>query len=245
MPTHKPSCVSHPDRIPLLGGRRRRASQGMAFPVGRVLLPRLGCAVLAVLVVVLAWCDGAGAPASLRIGFVDPALPGATPRRNAAALEFARTQGETTRLRPLDGGGFQSPENRTCAPEEFDVLWFHQGEDPAAAALGAAAASDLREYVEGGGVLLLSGAAGRVLNDLLVEPTSLRVLSATDAAYNSGILVPSAHRNHPAIAGYATSQPILLTSLGGNALADFYGTEGPHGELLAEGNAGVGERPVV
>jgi hypothetical protein len=205
----------------------------------------LGGGVLAVLVVFLAWCDGAGAPASLRIGFVDPALPGATPKRNAAALAFARTQGEVTRLRLLDGGGFQSPENRTYAPEEFDVLWFHQGEDPAAAALGAAGASDLREYVEGGGVLLLSGAAGRVLNDLLVEPTSLRVLSATDAAYNSGMLVPLAHRDHPAFAGLDTSQPILLTSLGGNALADFYGTEGPHGELLAEGNAGVGERPVV
>ena len=53
------------------------------------------------------------------------------------------------------------------------------------------------------------------------------------------------HRQHPVFAGLDTSQLILLTTLGGNALADFYGTAGPHGELLAEGNAGLGERPLV
>jgi hypothetical protein len=80
----------------------------MAFLADGTRLPRLGGGVLAVLVAFLAWCDGAGAAASLRIGFVDPALPGVTPKRNAAALAFAQTQGEATRLRPLDGGGFQS-----------------------------------------------------------------------------------------------------------------------------------------
>ncbi len=32
------------------------------------------------------------------------------------------------------------------------------------------------------------------------------------------------HRCHPVFAGFDTTQPILLTTVGGNALADFYGT---------------------
>lgn len=37
---------------------------------------------------------------------------------------------------------------------------------------------------------------------------------------------------------------MLLTTHGHNALADFHGTAGPHGELLADGS-GAGERPLV
>ncbi len=181
----------------------------------------------------------------LRIGFVDVSLPNPPAARNAAALDFAATQGEVVRLRPMSEGGWQDDGGRWTAPEESDVVWFQQADDPAAALLPAATMADLYEYLELGGVLLVSGAAGRLVNDLGIEPTAVRVLGPTSAPYLAGIQVAAKHRQHPAFAGLDPSQLILLTSAGGNALADFYDTAGPHGDLLADGNAGLGERPLV
>ncbi len=106
-------------------------------------------------------------------------------------------------------------------------------------------AGDLLAYVEAGGALVLSGSAGALLNQMGVEPTALRVLPTTMAAFDSGIVVKEEFKNHPLFAGFDTSKPILLTSLGGNALADFYDTAGPHGDVLGEGTAGLGEKPLV
>jgi len=195
--------------------------------------------------ILLCWDAAAGETAPLRIGFVDQAPAGASTPRNAAALEFAATQGQAVRIRPDRGGGWQDADVRPVAPEECDVVWFHQADDPAAAMLPEAAVGDLYEYLELGGVLLVSGAAGRLVNDLGIEPTPVRVLPPTGAAYLSGIHVVDKHRNHPAFTGLDASKLIVLTSLGGNALADFYDTAGPHGEILVEGNAGLGERPLV
>ena len=122
------------------------------------------------------------------------------------------------------------------------MLWFHDGDGWAS--FTEKEQSDLRAYLDVGGVLLLSGAAGRVLNDLGIEPTPLRVLGPTEVTYVSGIRVLDKHRNHPAFAGLDTTKPVLLTTRGCNALADFHGTAGPNGELLADGS-GAGERPLV
>ena len=182
--------------------------------------------------------------AELHVGFIDPAAPGVTPARNAAALAFAQTRGAVTRLQPLPGGGLRTLEGRVHAPEEFDVIWYHQGDEPGIA-FTEAANSDLAAYVDGGGVMLLSGAAGKLVTEAGFEPTSPRIIGPTDAPYVSGIMVREKHRKHPIFAGLDSSKLIMLTGVGGNALADFYGTAGPHGELLAEGNAGLGERPLV
>lgn len=190
-------------------------------------------------------CGAAPTHAEIRIGTIDPAAPAAASARNAAAQAFAQTQGKVLRIKPHAEGGWQTEGPRVHAPEEFDVLWYHEGDDPAAATLPEAVITDLVEYLEAGGVLLLSGAAGRLVNDLGIEPTPLRVLGTTAAPYVSGLLVKEKHRKHPIFDGLDTSRPILLTGLGGNSLADFYDTAGPHGELLAEGNAGLGERPLV
>jgi hypothetical protein len=181
----------------------------------------------------------------LRIGFVDQALPGSPTPRNAAALSFVESRGKAVRLRWDAPHGWRDAGNKLLAPEEFDVVWFHQADDPNAAVLPEAAIGDLSEYVEFGGVLLLSGAAGRLVNDLGVESTTVRLLGPTSDAYLSGIHVVEKHRNHPAFAGLNAASLIPLTTLGGNAFADFYGTDGPHGDVLADGNAGVGERPLV
>ena len=184
------------------------------------------------------------AQAQTRIGFIDPSLPNEMARHNRSAFAFAKTVGSPTRLRPTEAGAWQAADGRFRAPEEFDVLWYHQGDSPSAV-IGDAAESDLKYYLENGGVLLLSGAAGQVLNESNIEPSPLRLLGPTSAAYVSGIRVPEKHRGHPAFAGFDTARPVLLTTIGGNALADFCDTPGPHGELLADGNAGAGERPLV
>ena len=203
---------------------------------------------LAIGLVLLALFPGslaAAVPEALCIGLVDTSLPNPATERNAAAFDFAATQGTATRLCPVPAGGWKDADGRWKAPEEFDVVWFHQADDAAAALLSEAAIADLYEYLELGGVLLVSGAAGRLVNDLGIESTTVRVLGPTTAPYLSGVNVAPQHRQHPAFAGLDTSQLILLTTLGGNSLADFYGTSGPHGDLLADGNAGLGERPLV
>ena len=196
------------------------------------------------LVLALATVCAAAAQTPLRIGFVDPALPKNPPPRNAAALAFAQSQGEVARIAWQKEGGWLAPDGRIRAPEEFDVVWFHQGDDLGAAKLDTAAGADLMAWLEGGGALLVSGAAGRVLNDLGIEPTPLRVLGANEAAFVSGIRVLPEHREHPAFAGLDVTQLVPLTTKGGNAMADFHGTAGPGGELLANGS-GASERPLV
>jgi hypothetical protein len=186
----------------------------------------------------------ASAEAQLRIGFIDPALPKEPARHNAAALAFAATAGTPCRLRPTEAGAWQDAQGHLHAPEEFDVIWYHQGDDPSAA-LGEAAGKDLLSYLEGGGTLLLSGAAGRLLNDMAVESSPLRLVGPTNVAFPSGVRVSEKERSHPIFAGFDTTQPILLTTIGGNAFGDFYQSGTPHGQLLADGNAGMGERPLV
>jgi hypothetical protein len=83
----------------------------------------------------------APAQTPLGIGFLDPALPNSPPLRNAAALAFARTQGTVTRVAWQAAGGWLGDDGRVHAPEEFDVVWFHQGDDLAAAKLDVAVGS--------------------------------------------------------------------------------------------------------
>lgn len=201
--------------------------------------------VLVGLLVLLGDVPPVAAQSGLSIGLIDPRTPAEPTQRNAAVLEFAQSQGKVMRLRPHPSGGWQVDPTWIRAPEEFDVIWYHQGDDPAAVALPEAVINDLRDYLELGGSLLLSGAAGQLVNSLDLETTPLRVLGPAPDAYLTGLIVRPEQRDHPAFAGLDTSKPILLTSLGANALADFYDTEGPHGTLLADGNVGLGERPLV
>jgi hypothetical protein len=185
------------------------------------------------------------AHAGLAIGYVAPGGEQALGKHNAAGLAFTRTQGAVTVLRPDASGVWRDADNRFRAPDEFDALWYHQGDDPGIT-LGETVIADLLMYVKTGGAMLLSGAAGRLVNDMGVEPTLLRILGTSIDAFVSGIVVQERFRAHPAFAGLDTSQPILLSGRGCNALVDFYGTRGwPRGDLLADGNAGVGERPLV
>jgi hypothetical protein len=181
----------------------------------------------------------------LQIGFLQPSEAKPAGPHSVAALAFAEAQGRVVCLRPAKDGGWQDTGGGRHALEEGDVAWFHDGDGALRGeAFDEAALADVRAYLEGGGVLLLSGAAGRLLNELAIEPTPLRVLGVSGTAFVSGIRISDQHRGHPAFAGLDATKMVLLTTLGCNALADFYGTAGPHGELLANGS-GAGERPLV
>jgi hypothetical protein len=199
---------------------------------------------IATLVIAVAASAAAGAQTPLHVGFLEPSAAKAARAHHDAALGFAKSRGEVLRLSPAKEGGWQDPQGALHALEECDVVWFHEADQPDAALLDDPARRDLAAYLDGGGVLLLSAAAGRVLNDLAIEPTPLRVLGKSSLAVVSGIRVLDKYRGHPAFAGLDTRRPIPLTSRGCNALADFYDTAGPHGELLAHGG-GRGERPLV
>lgn len=188
--------------------------------------------------------DVDGAPPLSRIGFLRPAVVSERGPHEAAALAFAQQSGAVVAVRPAKEGGWQDPAGALRALEECDVAWFHDGDGQRGEPFDGAAQADLRAYLDGGGVLLLSGAAGRMLNVLGIEPTPLRVLGPSGTPVTSGIRVVVRHRDHPAFLGFDTAKRILVTTQGVNALADFYGTPGPHGELLADG-LGAGERPVV
>jgi hypothetical protein len=191
------------------------------------------------------WAPLLAAQPSLRIGFVDQSLPAATTPRNAAALAFAGQQGTVSRIRLQPDGSWIDADGAACAPEQFDVVWFHEADVAGRANPGEAAAVDLGAYLRGGGCALLSGAAGQLVHLAGFETTPPRILEPTDAPYVSGLRVTPEHRSHAVFAGLDPSRDILLTSKGCIALADYYGTAGPHGILLAEGNASVGERPLV
>jgi hypothetical protein len=198
----------------------------------------------ALVVLLLVGC-GAVAQTPRSLGFLEPAESSTTRAHQAAALAFAKSKTQVLTLRPANDGGWQDAAGTRHALEECEVIWYHDGDGRASGeTFTAGDRADLREYLEGGGVLLLSGAAGRLLNELAIEPTPLRVLGVSEAAFVSGIRVPASLRTHPAFAGLDTTKPVFLTTRGVNALADFYGTAGPHGELLADGN-GAGERPLV
>jgi len=114
------------------------------------------------------------ATAERRVGFIDPSMRNRMLHCNAAAFEFARSTTSAVRLEPV-ADGWRDLEGRLHAPEEFGLIWFNQGDEPAASRLHPYAQKDLLQYVENGGCLLLSGAAGRWLNDLRIESPPPRI----------------------------------------------------------------------
>ena len=187
----------------------------------------------------------AAAQQTLRIGLLQGPAGKPLGPHNAAALAFAETKGTVVQLSPAKAGGWQDAGGTPRALEACDVIWINDGDGQAHEQwLGEGDRADLRAYLDCGGALLLSGAAGRFLNELSIEPTPLRVLGVSEAAIVSGFRVLDKHHEHPAFAGFDATKPVLLTTRGCNALADFHGTAGPSGELLANGS-GAGERPLV
>ncbi len=182
--------------------------------------------------------------AEIRIGFLRQTGSGELVKHNLAALEFGRTQGSVGALQPGASGGWTSADGQLHALEQYDVVWYHQG-DNSAPQFDESANDDLLLYIKSGGCVLLSGAAGQILNVIGIERSGIRALGNAQELFLSGLIVPEKHRSHPIFEGLQTDKPILTTTAGTTALADFYGSAGPSGELLADGNAGLGERPLV
>lgn len=150
-------------------------------------------------------------------------------------------------LVPADGR-FQDSQGKEVGLGQFTVLWYHQGDGAGPTAVsGARSFPMLRQHVQSGGRLFLSGAALALVHTLGIEPAACRSAPGGSGPYLAGV-IPVEPR-HPAFEGLSAGDlpgsAILVNDTGYPAFADFHGSGGPGGGmLLARANCGE-ENPLV
>jgi len=147
----------------------------------------------------------------------------------------------------IGGGAFADMAGKPVSPEQFAVLWYHQGDsiDGPAAVHDPKTIEVLRTYVEGGHGLFLTGAALAMLHDLRVEPiVPRRGAPGTDQMQVGFTPLVS---GHPIFRGLTfDADHVLVTSAGYSAFGDFHGSGGPsRGMLLAAAWPDSGENPMA
>jgi protein tyrosine phosphatase (PTP) superfamily phosphohydrolase (DUF442 family) len=151
-----------------------------------------------------------------RIGVVDFSAPAASSRKAASPLVFADDAGRVTHLEALPTGGLGASGGRVYAPEEFDVLWCHQA-GAAGAPIGAGQSADLLAYLQGGGAILISGAAGRLVSDLGIDSQRMTIPGPLRSAALNAVEVCVDQRSHPLFSGLDPTRliPIGAPAAGG------------------------------
>lgn len=150
-------------------------------------------------------------------------------------------------LVPADGR-FVDRQGAEVALDQFTVLWYHEGDKPGPTLVsGARSFPILRQYVQRGGRLFLSGAALAMVHTLGIEPAVPRSAAGGSGPYLAGVVPLEA--GHPVFrdlaAGELDGSAVLLNDTGYPAFADFHGSGGPAGGmLLARANCGQ-ENPLV
>ena len=150
-------------------------------------------------------------------------------------------------LVPADGR-FLDSQGKEVSLGQFTVLWYHQGDGAGPTVVaGARSFPMLRQYVQAGGRLFLSGAALAMVHTLGIEPAAPRSAPGGKGPYLAGV-VPLELR-HPVFEGLSAGDlpgsAILVNDTGYPAYADFHGSGGPAGGmLLARANCGQ-ENPLV
>ncbi len=168
-----------------------------------------------------------------------------------AAWQLAQQLTEATLLLVSEDGTVADQDGEAAALSDFAVIWHHQGDTAAqnGPVYQGRCVESLRQYVEQGGGLFLSGAAPALLHTMGLEPVRLRTGGGGTDSYQ--VKLADALRDHPVFAGvtfegiFQGKTYISLTSGGWPAFADFYGTGGPtRGMVLARANSGD-ENPLV
>lgn len=172
-----------------------------------------------------------------------------------AVVSLARKLGGAETVRITAPGCFEMGEDDRSELKQWQVLWYHQGDQTTlpAAVENPATLEALRRFVEEGGGLFLSGAALQLVHTMGVEPVRPRVGGPGRDDYQAAIIpeVPE----HPVFAGLQSAEaqllpemtrgPILLTSAGRPAYSDFYRSGGPETGVLLARAASATENPLV
>ena len=162
-----------------------------------------------------------------------------------AAYDLASKQHGAALLRVTGDGTFAGASGKPANLSDFRVIWYHQGDSTVRNSniYGGKTLRALQDYVKRGGGLYLSGAALAMVNVLGVEPISPRVGGPGKDTSPAG-LVP-VRTKHPIFAGLAfAGRTVHMSNAGHPAYADFHGSGGPSGMLLARSSGG-GENPLV
>jgi formylglycine-generating enzyme required for sulfatase activity len=168
-----------------------------------------------------------------------------------AAWQLADRLAKATLVLPAENGSFVNQQGQAVALNQFQVIWHHQGDTPAqnGPLYRSQAVRGLRQYVDEGGGLFLSGAALTMIHTMGIEPARPRLGAGGSDGYQAKLIAE--RRDHPVFAGLAFegifegNTLVPLTHGGWPAYADFVGSGGPsRGMLLARANAGA-ENPLA
>jgi len=172
-----------------------------------------------------------------------------------AALAFARQVWKAELVHIAGPGRLETADKTPAQLSTYPVIWYHQG-DTSSLPVGVenpATLETLRDYVEQGGGLFLSGAALQLIHLMGIEPARPRVGGPGRDSYQAAIVPQVA--DHPIFAGLATqksaplpemaARSIYLTSGGHPAFSDFHGSRGPQAGMLLARAACAQENPLV
>jgi len=189
---------------------------------------------------------GLQAAEPLRIGFLaaESSLDAMGPH-NRAAWETSAELGTATLLLRRTNGSFADTNGAACALQEFDVVWYHQGDairrtgiyrDPSLAAV--------HDYATDGRGVLLSGGALAMVAQLRLE-TEIRPQRHDLGNYREPAGMVPVETDHPAFEGLTANKGTVWLSRGGcRAVADFYWGGPGEGMILAKTPTGH-ENPLV
>jgi formylglycine-generating enzyme required for sulfatase activity len=182
----------------------------------------------------------------LRIGFlaVEPSLD-EMGRHNRAAWQAATKLGQATLLLRQKDGAFADPAGHTLGANDFDVLWYHQGDAIEQNAMyHGPSLAEIRRFAAGGRGVLLSGGALALVTPLGLEGVIRPQRHELDKWRDPAGMIP-VEKNHPAFHGLPNDKDIVWLSQGGcPAVADFYWGGPVEGMILAKTPSGP-ENPLV
>ena len=164
---------------------------------------------------------------------------------NKAAWEAAAALGEATLLLRQKDGSFADLSGNPRRLGEFDVVWYHQGDAIQRNAMyGGPSLAEMRQFVQSGGGLLLSGGALSLVTQLGLE-TEPRPQRHDLADYRDPAGMIPVEREHPIFRGLDSEDGLMYLSSGGcRAVADFYWGGPAEGMVLATTPSGP-ENPLV
>ncbi len=190
--------------------------------------------------------QGKAAPKPMRVGFLAAELSlEAMGPHNRAGWHAAGEIGAATLLFRRADGAFVDGSGKVRNLNEFDVVWYHQGDAIRRTALyRPPAINTIRRFAEDGGGVLLSGGALAMVAQLGLE-REIRPQRHDLGPYRDPAGMIPVETEHPAFSGFTCTGGVIGLSGGGcRAVADFNWGGPAEGMVLARTEAGR-ENPLV